>query len=130
MKKDYAKYHAWHAKKGTILTLVCSEVNLASVPRNTWWLDSSTTTHINVSMQACLSYRKPNDGEIYIFVGDDKSVEVDVIGTFRLLLGIDYYLDLKDTFVVPSLDVIWFLFLYWINLDIIVHLETISLVFH
>ena len=50
VKKDYAKYHAWHAKKGTILTLVCSEVNLASIPRNTWWLDSSATTHISVSM--------------------------------------------------------------------------------
>ena len=102
MKKDYVKYHAWLAKKGIILSLVCSEVNLALVPRNTWWLDSGATTHISVSMQGCLSYRKPNDGERYIFVGDNKLVEVDVIGTFRLLLATSYYLDLKDTFVVPS----------------------------
>ncbi|GMI70291.1 hypothetical protein HRI_000698400 [Hibiscus trionum] len=102
LKKDCTKYHAWRAKKGMNLILVCSEVNLASVPRNTWWLDSGATTHISVSMQGCLSYRKPNDGERNIFVGDGKSVEVEAIVHFRLLLGTDFYLDLKDTFVVPS----------------------------
>ena len=102
VKKDCTKYHAWRAKKGTFLTLVCSEVNLASVPRNTWWLDSGATTHISVSMQGCLSYRKPSDAERHIFVGDGKSVEVEAIGHFRLLLGTGYYLDLLDTFVVPS----------------------------
>ena len=40
VKKKCTKYHAWCAKKGMFLTLVCSEVNLASVPRNTWWLAS------------------------------------------------------------------------------------------
>ena len=55
IKKEYIKYHTWHAKKEMFFTLVCSEVNLASVPRNTWWLDSDTTCHISVSMQGCLS---------------------------------------------------------------------------
>ncbi|KAL5812818.1 hypothetical protein ACOSQ3_027768 [Xanthoceras sorbifolium] len=36
-------------------------------------------------------------------MGDEKSVEVEAIGTFRLLLGTGYYLDLKDTFVIPSI---------------------------
>jgi len=102
VKKKCTKYHAWHAKKGMFLTLVCSEVNLASVPKNTWWLDSGVTTNISVSMQDCLSYRKSIDYERWIYVGDGKSVEVEVIGHFRLLLCIDFYLDLKDTFVVPS----------------------------
>ncbi|KAL5773548.1 hypothetical protein ACOSQ2_013472 [Xanthoceras sorbifolium] len=53
-------------------------------------------------MQGCLSYRKPNDTEIFIFVGNGNSVEVEAIGTFRLLLGTGHYLDLKNTFVVPS----------------------------
>ena len=35
VKKKCIKYHAWRAKKGMFLTLVCSEVNLTSVPRNT-----------------------------------------------------------------------------------------------
>ncbi|KAI9185891.1 hypothetical protein LWI28_011651 [Acer negundo] len=53
-------------------------------------------------MQGCLSYRKPSDAERHIFVGDGKSVEVEAIRHFRLLLGTGYYLDLSDTFVVPS----------------------------
>ena len=35
-KKQCTNYHAWHAKKGTLLNLVCSEVNLTSVPKHTW----------------------------------------------------------------------------------------------
>jgi len=101
-KKDCTKYHAWRVKKGTLQNLVCSEINLASVPRNTWWVDSGATTHISVSMQGCLNYRRPIDGERNIYVGNGKSVEVEAIGHFRLLLGTGYYLDLKDTFVVPS----------------------------
>ena len=51
VKKHCTNYHAWRAKKGMLLSLVCSEVNLTSVPRRTWWLDSAATTHISVSMQ-------------------------------------------------------------------------------
>ena len=101
-KKQCTNYHAWHTKKGTLLNLVYSEVNLTSVPKHTWWIDSSATTRISVSMQGCLSCRKPNDGERYIFVGDGKKVEVEVIRTFRLLLKSGTYLDLNETFVVPS----------------------------
>ena len=56
MKKDCTKYHTWSAKKFTLLVLVCLEVNLAFVHRNTWWIDSGATTDISVSMQGCLSY--------------------------------------------------------------------------
>ena len=102
LKKDCAKYHAWRVKKGTSFALVCSEVNLAAVSGNTWWLDSGTSTHISVSMQGCLSYRNPTDAERYIYVGDGKSVEVEAIGHFKLLLRTQFYLDLFDTFVIPS----------------------------
>ena len=37
-----------------------------------------------------------------IFVGDDKRVIVEAIGTFRLHLKIGFYLDLFETFVVLS----------------------------
>ena len=30
--------------------LICSKVNLASVYRHTWWIDSGATTHITVFM--------------------------------------------------------------------------------
>ena len=56
VKKECTKYHVWRAKKGMFFTLVCSEVNLASVPGNTWWLNSGATTHISVSMKGFLSY--------------------------------------------------------------------------
>ena len=102
MKKECTKYHAWRVKKGSFLNFVCSEVNLVSVPIHTWWLDSGATTHISVSMQGCLSYRKPNDAERFIYMGDGKSVIVEAIGIFRLLLETGFYLDLKETHVVPS----------------------------
>ena len=54
MKKECPKYAAWHVKKGKFLTLVCSEVNLTFVPKDTWWVDSSATTHISMTMQGCL----------------------------------------------------------------------------
>ena len=66
VKKECTKYHTWHAKKGMLFTLICSEVNLASVSKNTWWLDSGTTSHISISMQGCLSYRRPSDGERHL----------------------------------------------------------------
>ena len=101
-KKHCTNYHAWRAKKGMLLGLVYSEVNLISVPRHTWWIDSGATTHINVSMQGCLSCRKPNDVERYIYVGDGNKVEVEAIGKFRLLLKTGAYLDHDKTFIVPS----------------------------
>ena len=101
-KKDCSKYTAWHVKKGTLLTLVCFKVNLTFVPEYTWWVDSGATTHISVSMQGCLRSRAPTDAERFIFVGDGKSVAVVAIGTFRLLLKTGLYLDLEETFVVPS----------------------------
>ena len=63
--------------------LVYSEINLSSVSGHTWWIDSGATTYINVSIQACLSCRKPNDVKRYIYVG---KVEVEAIGKLRLLL--------------------------------------------
>ncbi|GAB2270434.1 hypothetical protein Dimus_038845 [Dionaea muscipula] len=51
MKKECPKYAVWRQKKGMLLTLVCSEVNLASVPIDSWWVDSGATTHICMSMR-------------------------------------------------------------------------------
>ena len=48
MKKECPKYAAWRVKKGKFLTLVCSKINLAFVPKDTWWVDSGAATHISV----------------------------------------------------------------------------------
>ena len=53
-KKDSAKYAVWRVKKGIFPILVCSEINLASVPRDTWWVDSGATTHSHMCFNAGL----------------------------------------------------------------------------
>lgn len=93
MKKECSKYAAWRVKKGMPMTLVCSKVNLAFVPTNTRWIDSSATTHISMSMQGCLWSRPPSDAERFIFVGDGNKVAVEAIGTFILQLKTGFYLD-------------------------------------
>ena len=42
------------------------------------WIDSDATTHISVFMQGFLSCRRLNDGERYIYIGNGKSVEVQL----------------------------------------------------
>ena len=69
-----------------LLNLVCSKVNLTSVTRHMWWTDSGATTHTTVSMRGCLSCRKPIDSERYIYVSDNKSIEVEVIETFKIIV--------------------------------------------
>ena len=55
-----------------------------------------------MTMQGCLWSRPPSDDERFIFVGDGKKVAVEAIGTFGLQLKTGFYLDLFETFVVPS----------------------------
>ena len=79
MKKKCPKYATWRVKKGESLALVCFKVNLAFILKDTWWVDSSATTHISVTMQGCLWSRLPSDNERFIFVGDGKNVAVEAI---------------------------------------------------
>ena len=79
-----------------------SEVNLALVPSDTWWIDTGATTHISVIMQACHSSRLPIDGERYIYTGNGKKAQVQAIGTFQLMLDSGFILILENTFIVPS----------------------------
>ena len=45
-KKDCPKRKSWFEKKGNFCYYV-SELNLIEVPDNTWWLDTSATTHVS-----------------------------------------------------------------------------------
>jgi hypothetical protein len=101
MKKNYTNYHTWRAKKG-IFSLVCEKNNSVSVSIDTRWIDSGATTHISASMQDCRSYCKLRDDERYIYVGDDNKTKVKSITYFRLLMKTGLYLNLFDTFIVPS----------------------------
>ena len=92
-KHECSKYATWHVKKGTLLNLVYSEVNLDLVPDDTWWIDTGATTHISVTRQDCIRSRMPIDGERYIYVGNDNKVTVEAIGVFRIQLETRFYLD-------------------------------------
>ena len=57
-KKECPKFVAWHIKKGISLALVCSEVNLTSIPMHLWWVDSGSTTHVMIrTMPTCKNTR-------------------------------------------------------------------------
>ena len=50
-----------------------------------------------------LSWSQPTNGaKRFIYVVDGKTAKVEAIRTFRLLLKTRVYLDLKETYVVPS----------------------------
>ena len=53
-------------------------------------------------MQGCLHCQKPRSEEKYVFTGNDTSARVEGIATFRLLLNTGYFVDLINTFVVPT----------------------------
>ena len=101
-KKDCKKYHAWREMKGNFITLVCTEVNLASVSTDTWWLDFDATIHVSMKMKGCLHFRKPISEEKYVFIDINTSARVEGFGTFRLLLNNGHFVYLIDTFVVPT----------------------------
>ena len=82
MKKDCPKYANWHVKKGTLLNFVYSEVNLASIPKHTWWIN----TGASMSMQGCLRSRLSTDSKRFIYVGNNNVTLVEAIGLFRLQL--------------------------------------------
>ena len=102
LKKECVKYKAWRVKKGKLLIYVCSEVNLTSVPKDTWWVDSGATTHVSVSMQGYLWSRKPSDDERFIYLGNGNTTLVEAIRLFRIQLETGYFLDLEKTFIVLS----------------------------
>ena len=66
-----------------LLNIVCFDINLTWVLIHTWLIDSSVISHISMFMQDSLNCLKPSDGDRYIYVGDDKIVEVEPIRKLR-----------------------------------------------
>lgn len=67
------------------------------------WIDIDVTTHISITIQDCFRSRLLIDGEKYIYMGCDKKARIEAICVFRFYLGTNIFLDLKNTFIVPSL---------------------------
>ena len=55
-------------------------------------------------MQRFLSTQTIKPNEKFFFIGNKVKVPVDVVGTYRLILDTEFYLDLIDTFYVPSIS--------------------------
>jgi len=103
-QKDFPKRKAWFERKGKPSAFVCFESNFAEVPYNTWWLDSGCTTHVSNTMQGFLTTQTISQNEKFILMGNRAKVQVEAIGTYRLVLDTGHHLDLFQTFYVPSVS--------------------------
>ena len=103
-QKDCLKRKAWFERKGKPSAFVCFESNFAEVPYNTWWLDSGCTTHVSNTMQGFLTTQTISQNEKFILMGNRAKVQVEAIGTYRLVLDTGHHLDLFQTFYVPSVS--------------------------
>jgi len=83
---------------------VCFESNLTEVPHNSWWIDYGWTTHVSNMMQGFLSTRTIKPNENFVFMGNREKVPMEVVGTYHLILDTGFYLDLMNTFYVPSIS--------------------------
>ena len=105
IKKDCEKFKAWLSKREPIgndsLALVC-ESNLSEAPSSSWWLDSGATNHVAFTIQRFINWRKPNQDESKLTVGNNEKADVMFVGDVILILDSGFRLMLKDTFYVPS----------------------------
>uniref|UniRef100_A0A2N9II69 CCHC-type domain-containing protein n=1 Tax=Fagus sylvatica TaxID=28930 RepID=A0A2N9II69_FAGSY len=103
VKKDCNRFKNWLEKKGTPLALVYFESNLVDVPLNSWWIDTGASIHVTNSLQGFKSKRRPNDGEVAVYMGNGEKALVEFIGVVNLPLASGGALVLDDVVYVPSL---------------------------
>ena len=103
VKKDCNHFKNWLEKKGTPLALVYFESNLVDVPLNSWWIDTGASIYVTNSLQEFKSKRRPNDGEIAVYMGNGEKALVEFIGVVNLPLASSGALVLDDVVYVPSL---------------------------
>jgi hypothetical protein len=73
------------------------------VPLNSWWIDTGASIHVTNSLQGFKSKRKPNDGEVAVYMGNGEKALVEFIGVVNLPLASGGALVLDDVVYVPSL---------------------------
>ena len=72
------------------------------MPIHIWWLNSGATTHVSHSLKGFTTRRAARPEEkLYLGTGD--IIQVELVGTFRLILSSGHVLDLEETFYVPFL---------------------------
>ena len=101
LKKDCVKRKEWFQKKGIYTLVTCNESHLASVPNNSWWIDSGATVHISTTLQGFLSRRLPSESERFVVSGNRQRSHVKAVGDFKISLD-NEDLILKNCFYVSS----------------------------
>ncbi|KAL6336180.1 hypothetical protein AAG906_011062 [Vitis piasezkii] len=71
------------------------------IPPNSWWIDIGVSIHITNSLQRYLTSKRVSKGERTITLGNGTEVEIEAIGTLRLILDTGFIMDLVDTVYVP-----------------------------
>jgi len=95
---------AWFKKKGEYNDHICFESNLTKVSHNAWWIDSGCMPHVSNMMQRFISTQTINPNAKCLFLWGIEKIPVESIGTYDLILDTELYLDLLDTFYVPSIS--------------------------
>ena len=79
---------------------ICFESNLIEVPKNTWWLDSSATTHVSHVHRVHFNPdHKRNDK--FLYMGNIMKARMEGIGTYILILDTGCHLDLEKCLYAP-----------------------------
>ncbi|KAK9072512.1 hypothetical protein SSX86_008946 [Deinandra increscens subsp. villosa] len=101
-QKDCSKFKEWLAKKGNHLYMIIESLNI-NVPSNTWWVDSGSMVHVTNSTQGFLTIRKLERNQRTVRMGSGEALNVEAIGTVRLLMKTGHCIELHDTLYVPRI---------------------------
>ena len=77
------------------------ESYLVDIRPNSWWIDTGASIHITNSLQGYLTSKRLSKWERTITLGNGTKVEIEAIGTLRLILDTGFIMDLVDTIYVP-----------------------------
>ena len=73
------------------------------VSLNFWWIDIGASIHVTNSLQGFKNKRRPNDGEVVVYLGNGEKALVEFIGVVNLPLASGGVLVLDNVVYVPSL---------------------------
>ena len=100
-RRDCFGFKAWLEKKGKTQCLVSYESYIFDIPPNSLWIDTSASIHIMNSLQGYLTSKRLSKEEWTITLENGTEVEIEAIGTLRLIFDTGFIMDLVDTIYVP-----------------------------
>ena len=74
------------------------------MPRNTWWLDSSATTHVSHVTHEFVPIQTISGTNKFLYMGNRIKAQIEGIRTCRLILDTGCHLDLEKCLYVHECD--------------------------